>query len=65
MNEKINEICNLIQPKHVKIWRLHLLNISNKEIAEVVKTNRGHVYNVIKDYNNNPIKQSDIENLGI
>lgn len=61
--EQVVEVVNLNCKKHIKIWKLHLLNLDKKEIALTLGTNVGHVYNVIKDYNNNVIKQSDAENL--
>lgn len=42
--------------KHVKIYKLSQLGLSNKEIAEAVGTNAGHVYNVLKDYKAKPEK---------
>lgn len=42
--------------KHIKIYKLHQLGLSRKEIAEALKTNTGHVGNVIKDYEKNPKK---------
>ncbi len=53
MKEKI---CQLTCKKHIKIWKLHELGLTNKEISEAVGTNAGHVYNVIKDYGAHPEK---------
>lgn len=49
-------IIELQAQKHVKIYLLHKEGLSNKQIAEALKTNVGHVYNVLKDYRNNPDK---------
>lgn len=50
------QILELTAMKHVKIWKLHKLGISNKDVAGLLGTNVGHVYNVIKDYNSKPDK---------
>lgn len=36
--------------KHVKIYKMSLIGLSNKKIAEELNTNVGHVYNVLKNY---------------
>ena len=38
--------------KHIKIFKLHQLGLSKPEIAKTLGTNYGHVYNVLKKYNN-------------
>lgn len=48
------EILKLTCHRHVKIFKLHQLGLTNKEIAEVMKTNAGHVYNAIKSYVGKP-----------
>lgn len=58
-NEQVNEVNQLNAPKHVKIWKLHLLELTKKEIALTLGTNYGHVYNVIKEYSNNITKQTE------
>lgn len=50
------EITQLTCKKHVKIYKLKQLGLTNKEIAEALGTNAGHVYNVLKDYESNPTK---------
>ena len=40
--------------KHVKIYKLKQLGLSNKEIAETLGTNAGHVYNALKNYETKP-----------
>jgi len=40
--------------KHVKIYKLKQLGMSNKEIATALSTNAGHVYNALKNYNDKP-----------
>lgn len=55
-NMEQSEIIELQAQKHVKIYLLHESGVSNKGIAEALKTNVGHVYNVLKDYGQNPEK---------
>lgn len=57
--EQVIEVTQLNSPKHVKIWKLHLLGLDKKEIALTLGTNYGHVYNAIKDYSNNITKQTN------
>jgi transcriptional regulator len=56
MNQE--EILQLTSKKHIKIWKLHKLGLSNKDVAGLLGTGVGHVYNVLKDYKNNVDKQS-------
>lgn len=51
-----DQILELDCKKHIKIFKLHQLGLSNKEIAELIKTNQGHVWNVINSYKSNPDK---------
>lgn len=53
-----NSIINLTCSKHIKIFKLHKLGLTNKEVAEEAKTNAGHVYNVLKDYESKPEKKT-------
>lgn len=53
---KNESIIQLVGKKHIKIFKLHQLGLPNKEIAELLQTNIGHVGNVLKDYKNNPDK---------
>lgn len=46
-----NLIINSSVKKHVKIYKLKQLGKSNKDIALLLSTNQGHVYNVLKKYN--------------
>jgi len=55
---QVNAIINLTCSKHIKIYKLHKVGLTNKEVAENAKTNIGHVYNVLKDYNANPAKKN-------
>lgn len=48
------EIIALSCKKHIKIYKLKQLGLTNKEVAEALKTNVGHVYNALKNYANNP-----------
>lgn len=47
--------------KHIKIYKLKQLGLKNGEIAKLLGTNPGHVYNALKAYNGNEerIKQAD------
>lgn len=46
-------IKNLNCKKHVKIYKMKQLGMSNKDIAKELCTNVGHVYNVLKKYKEN------------
>ncbi|MEK6883969.1 MAG: helix-turn-helix domain-containing protein, partial [Nanoarchaeota archaeon] len=58
-----DEILKLDSKKHVKIWLLHKLGMSRKEIAEALGTNSGHVGNEIKAYEKDGLKQAAAEKL--
>ena len=47
--------------KHIKIYKLKQLGLKNGEIAKLLGTNPGHVYNALKTYSGNEerIKQAD------
>lgn len=47
------QVSELNCKKHVKIYKLKQLGLTNKEIAEALKTNVGHVYNALKKYSQN------------
>ena len=52
------QVSELNCKKHVKIYKLKQLGLSNKEIAQELKTNVGHVYNELKRYSaNEKLKQ--------
>lgn len=51
-----NNILTLDCKKHVKIYKLKQLGLSNKEVATLCGTNPGHVRNVLIDYTNKPEK---------
>jgi hypothetical protein len=57
------EILQLNSKKHIKIWKLHKLGLSNKEIASLLGTGVGHVFNVLKEYNSKPEKATIAEAL--
>lgn len=44
------QILQLECKKHIKIFRLSQIGLPNKEIAALVKTNVGHVWNVLREY---------------
>ena len=50
------QIVGLTTKKHVKIWKLKQIGLTNKEIAEAIGTNAGHIHNALKDYEKNPSK---------
>lgn len=47
------QVTELNCKKHIKIYKLKQLGLSNKDIASALSTNAGHVYNVLKKYNEN------------
>ncbi len=49
-----DQILSLNCKKHIKIYKLSQLGLSNKEIAEALTTNAGHVYNALKNYKDKP-----------
>jgi transcriptional regulator len=53
MQEQIDHIKQLNCKKHIKIFKLKQLGLKNKEIANELGTNAGHVYNALKTYSNN------------
>ena len=57
------QILELTCKKHVKIWKLKQLGLTNKEIADATGTNSGHVYNALKDYANKPEKVQAAEKI--
>lgn len=48
------QVITLDCKKHIKIYKLNQLGLNNKEIAETLSTNTGHVYNALKKYSVNP-----------
>jgi hypothetical protein len=61
MNQE--QILQLTSKKHIKIWKLHKLGLSNKEVAGLLGSPIGHVYNVIKEYKSKPEKATTAESL--
>lgn len=57
--ELSKEVIALNCTKHIKIYKLKQLELSNKSIAMLIGTNTGHVYNVLKKYNDKP----DLKNI--
>ena len=51
--------------KHIKIYKLKQLGLTNKEIAESLATNVGHVYNSLKNYETKPQMKTDADLLQI
>lgn len=58
-----DQIISLDCKKHVKIFKLSQLGLEKKEIAKLLSTNYGHVYNVLKDYSNSQIKVDSANNI--
>ena len=58
------EIVSLTTKKHIKIYKLAQLGLKNGEIAKLVGTNAGHVYNALKSYQNNPERIKIAEETG-
>lgn len=56
------QITQLTCKKHVKIYKLKQLGLTNKEIAEALGTNAGHVYNALKQYKDKPelVEKADL-----
>lgn len=48
------QILALDSKKHVKIYLLKQSGKTNKEIAEILETGAGHVYNALKKYDLKP-----------
>lgn len=51
-----DQIMQIDCKKHIKIYLLSQQGIDNKKIAELVKSNAGHVWNVLNDYKTKPEK---------
>lgn len=61
--DEVKNILSLTCLKHIKIYKLKQLGKTNKEIAELVGTNAGHVYNALKAYDTNPEKKIKADSL--
>ena len=55
------QVTELNCKKHVKIYKLKQLGLSNKKIAEALQTNVGHVYNALKKYDANDKLKTDAD----
>lgn len=51
-----NIILALDCKKHIKIYKLKQLGLTNRQVADMCETNPGHVRNVMIDYGNKPEK---------
>ena len=56
LTTKHKKVIGLECKKHIKIYKLMNSGLTNKETATALGTNTGHVYNVMKDYGQNPEK---------
>ena len=54
LTQNKEQILSLECKKHVKIYKLKQTGLKNSEIAKLLNTNAGHVYNALKKYNNDP-----------
>ena len=57
------QILQLTCHKHIKIYKLKQIGLTNKEIAEALKTNAGHVYNALKSYIDKPERVAAADKL--
>lgn len=57
------QVIEMSAKKHVKIYKLKQLGLTNKEIAEALQTNVGHVYNALKKYDANDKLKTDADLL--
>lgn len=57
------QVSELNCKKHVKIYKLKQLGMKNKEIADCLKTNAGHVYNALKKYELKPDLKEMADNI--
>lgn len=55
---EIKKVLDLVCKKHIQIYKLAALNVPNKQIAELLGTNAGHVWNVLNDYSTNEKKRA-------
>lgn len=55
------QVTELNCKKHVKIYKLKQLGLTNKEVAEALQTNVGHVYNALKKYDANDKLKNDAD----
>lgn len=62
--EKIAKIVKLDCKKHIKIYGLNKIGLSNKEVADALKTNTGHVFNALKMYKEKPSLKKIADNIG-
>lgn len=63
---KKEEVLKLISKKHVKIFLLKSIGLANKEIATLLETNSGHVYNSLKNYDEkSDLKSKAFEIIGV
>lgn len=60
----IDEVKSMTCKKHIKIYKLSLLGLTNKQIADALGTNSGHVYNALKDYKIKPEKAEAANLIG-
>jgi len=62
--ERTSKIANLDCKKHIKIYALNKIGLSNKEVADALGTNTGHVCNVLKMYKAKPSLKKIADNIG-
>ena len=57
------QVIEMSAKKHVKIYKLKQLGLTNKEVAEALQKNVGHVYNALKKYDANDKLKTDADLL--
>lgn len=61
--EQIAKIKSLKCKKHIKIYRIHQLGLTNPEVAKALGTNAGHVHNALELYKKKPSFKKIAENI--
>jgi DNA-binding NarL/FixJ family response regulator len=55
------QVSELNCKKHVKVYKLNQLGLSNKDVALELKTNVGHVFNVLKKYKESELLRTNAD----
>lgn len=63
MEQEQQRITALHSKKHIKIYLLKRAGLKNGEIAKMLGTNAGHVYNALKNYDLKPELKEAAEKL--
>ena len=62
--ERVSKIVSLDCKKHIKIYALNKIGLSNQEVADALGTNTGHVYNALQLYKKKPSYKKIADNIG-